>query len=37
VPGPYSPNAESLVLRFVDWYCGKAGEFIAGKISPIDH
>ncbi len=29
VPGPYSPEAESLVLRFVDWYCGKAGEFIA--------
>lgn len=21
VPGPYSPEAESLVLRFVDWYC----------------
>ena len=29
VPGPYSPEAESLVLRFVDWYCAKAGEFIA--------
>jgi Rieske 2Fe-2S family protein len=29
VPGPYSPNAESLVLRFVDWYCAKASEFIA--------
>ncbi len=21
VPGPYSPEAETLVLRFVDWYC----------------
>ncbi|MBV8915646.1 MAG: aromatic ring-hydroxylating dioxygenase subunit alpha, partial [Acetobacteraceae bacterium] len=20
-PGPYSPEAETLVLRFVDWYC----------------
>jgi Rieske 2Fe-2S family protein len=28
IPGPYSPNAESLVLRFVDWYCAKAGEYI---------
>ncbi|MEP6657477.1 MAG: aromatic ring-hydroxylating dioxygenase subunit alpha, partial [Betaproteobacteria bacterium] len=24
VPGPYSPEAESLVLRFTDWYCAKA-------------
>ena len=24
VPGPYSEIAESLVLRFVDWYCAKA-------------
>jgi Rieske 2Fe-2S family protein len=21
VPGPYSPDAESFVMRFVDWYC----------------
>ncbi|SON58026.1 Anthranilate 1,2-dioxygenase large subunit [Hartmannibacter diazotrophicus] len=21
VPGPYSPSAESFVIRFVDWYC----------------
>ena len=28
VPGPYSPNAESLVLRFVDWYCDKAREYV---------
>ena len=27
-PGPYAPDAESLVLRFVDWYCAKAGEYI---------
>jgi len=31
VPGPYSPEAESLVLRFVDWYCNKAGEYIAER------
>ncbi len=24
-PGPYSPEAETLVLRFVDWYCGAVG------------
>lgn len=29
VPGPYSPEAESLVLRLVDWYCDKAREYIA--------
>jgi len=23
-PGPYSPEAETLVLRFVDWYCQTA-------------
>ena len=27
-PGPYSPTAESLTLRFVDWYCAKANDFI---------
>jgi len=27
-PGPYSPSAESLTLRFVDWYCAKAADFI---------
>jgi Rieske 2Fe-2S family protein len=32
VPGPYSPNAESLVLRFVDWYCDKAKEYIDGTL-----
>jgi glycine betaine monooxygenase A len=28
VPGPYSAEAESLVLRFVDWYCDKARSFL---------
>jgi len=23
-PGPYSPEAEALAIRFVDWYCAKA-------------
>jgi glycine betaine catabolism A len=23
VPGPYSEEAEALVIRFVDWYCGE--------------
>ena len=27
-PGPYSPDAESLCLRFVDWYCTAAQAFI---------
>jgi Rieske 2Fe-2S family protein len=31
VPGPYCREAESLVLRFVDWYCEKAEAFIAGR------
>ena len=29
VPGPYSPEAEALVLRFADWYCDKAGAYLA--------
>jgi Rieske 2Fe-2S family protein len=28
VPGPYSEEAEQLVMRFVDWYCGKAGDYL---------
>ncbi len=28
VPGPYNPSEESLVLRFVDWYCGTVSRFI---------
>ncbi len=27
-PGPYSPEAEVLVVRFVDWYCAKAREYL---------
>ncbi|MGY2735502.1 Rieske 2Fe-2S family protein [Sphingomonas sp. UYP23] len=27
-PGPYSPAAESLTLRFVDWYCAKAATYL---------
>ncbi len=27
-PGPYSPEAESLTLRFVDWYCDRATDYI---------
>jgi Rieske 2Fe-2S family protein len=23
IPGPYSPSAEALVIRFVDWYCDR--------------
>ena len=28
-PGPYSPEAESMALRFTDWYCDKARSMIA--------
>ena len=28
VPGPYSEQAESLVLRFVDWYCDTARRYV---------
>jgi Rieske 2Fe-2S family protein len=28
-PGPYSAEAESLVIRFVDWYCDKARSYLA--------
>ncbi len=27
-PGPYSEEAEVLVIRFIDWYCDKAREFL---------
>ena len=33
-PGPYSPEAESLVLRFADWYCATARSFIAAHAAP---
>jgi len=29
-PGPYSEEAEVLVIRFIDWYCAKAREFLGG-------
>ena len=28
-PGPYSRDAESLAIRFVDWYCARANGFFA--------
>jgi Rieske 2Fe-2S family protein len=28
VPGPYSEEAELLVMRFVDWYCNKARAYL---------
>lgn len=28
-PGPYSTEAESLTIRFVDWYCATAGRYLA--------
>jgi Rieske 2Fe-2S family protein len=28
-PGPYSQEAEQLVMRFVDWYCAKALNYLA--------
>jgi Rieske 2Fe-2S family protein len=31
-PGPYSPEAETLVLRFVDWYCRTVREQTAGAL-----
>ena len=27
-PGPYSPEAESLTMRFVDWYCTTAQRYL---------
>ncbi|WP_010187712.1 aromatic ring-hydroxylating oxygenase subunit alpha [Sphingomonas sp. PAMC 26605] len=31
-PGPYSPDAESLTLRFVDWYCDRAAAYIGHAV-----
>ena len=31
LPGPYSPDAEPLTMRFVDWYCRKAEAYLARK------
>jgi Rieske 2Fe-2S family protein len=30
-PGPYSEEAETLVINFVDWYCRQAKAYIAEK------
>jgi Rieske 2Fe-2S family protein len=29
-PGPYSPDAEALAIRFVDWYCAQAWGYLDG-------
>ena len=31
-PGPYSPDAEPLTMRFVDWYCRQAEAYLSRKI-----
>jgi glycine betaine catabolism A len=31
-PGPYSPEAEMLALRFTDWYCDKARAYIDAHV-----
>lgn len=31
VPGPYSPNAEAYVIRFVDWYCRRVKDTLAER------
>ncbi len=28
-PGPFSPEAEALAIRFLDWYCAKAEDYLA--------
>lgn len=28
IPGPYSPDAETLALRFTDWYCDTARSYL---------
>jgi Rieske 2Fe-2S family protein len=30
-PGPYSPEAEALAIRFVDWYCAAALDYLDGQ------
>jgi Rieske 2Fe-2S family protein len=30
-PGPYSQEAETLVIHFVDWYCARAADYIEGR------
>jgi glycine betaine catabolism A len=31
-PGPYSQEAEMLALRFTDWYCDKARDYVAAHV-----
>ena len=31
-PGPYSPDAEMLALRFTDWYCDRARAYIDAHV-----
>lgn len=35
VPGPYSPGAETFVLRFVDWYCERIRSYIGAPSAKI--
>jgi len=30
-PGPYSPDAEALAIRFVEWYCRTARDYLDGQ------
>ena len=32
-PGPYSPEAESLVMRFTDWYCATARDYLQAALA----
>ncbi len=34
IPGPYSPEAEALVMRFTDWYCTTAEDYLAERGHP---
>ncbi len=33
-PGPYSPEAEALTLKFTDWYCRAAQSFLDARAAP---
>jgi Rieske 2Fe-2S family protein len=32
-PGPYSQDAETLVIEFVDWYCARAKAYLAERLA----
>jgi Rieske 2Fe-2S family protein len=36
IPGPYNEQAEALVIRFVDWYCGEVTRYL-DRHTRIDH